>query len=345
MTISLYSTVELIRALDAMDRPTAWLRDTMFGNIVTSDAEEIAIDRLLKRKKMAPFVSPDVPAKERALRGRKVETFKPAYVKPLNTIRPNDLVKRAHGEPIGGTMSLADRRPQIINQTLLDQDDEITRREEWMCAQILKTGSVTVSGEDYETQVVDFQRPAGHSMALTTTDRWGETGVDPLKTIRTLATTVQKGSGAVVTQVIMGAEAAELFQNDEKVQKIMENRRSSDTAAFRLTQDAAGAQGSPAAYLGSIGQFDYWTYSQWFEDDAGNEIELWPTYGVGLMAPNGFAGNMAYGAILDMESLASVSRFPSNYTEKNPSRELLMTQSAPLPVPSDITASAFMTVR
>lgn len=343
--MSLYTTTELIRALDAMDRPSAFLRDTFFPNVVTSDKEEIAIDRMLKRRKMAPFVSPDVPAKERALRGRKVETFRPAYVKPLNTIRPSDTIKRAHGEGIGGELALADRRAVLVSQTLLDQDDEITRREEWMCAQILRTGSVTVSGEDYETQVVDYGRPADQTLALSGGSRWGETGVKPLATIRSLATTTQKASGSVVTTVVMGASAAEIFVQDADVREILDNRRSMDSAAFRLTVDAAGAEQMPAAYLGSIGQYDFWTYSQWFEEDTGDEIEVWPEYGVGLLAPAGFAGNMAYGAILDTDALAPVSRYPSNWTERNPSRELLMTQSAPLPVPSDVSGSAFMAVR
>lgn len=342
--MSLYTTTGLLAALAAMDRPTAFLRDTFFPNVVESPDEEIAIDKLLKRKKMAPFVSPDVPAKERAIRGRKVETFKPAYVKPMSTIRPNDLVKRAHGERFGGGVTPASREADIVNQILLDHEDEITRREEWMCAQILRTGSVTVEGEDYETQIVDFQRPAGQTVALSGTDRWGEEGVKPLRTIRSWATLTQKASGGAVSQVVMGAGAAEIFQEDADVREVLDNRRQSG-GSMQLGPVAVGAEGQPMAYLGSIGQFDFWTYSQWFEDDSGNEVEVWPEYGVGLIAPASFAGNMAYGAILDMDALVPMARYPDYVEEKNPSRRSIITQSAPLPVPSEVSGSFFATVR
>lgn len=342
--MSYYTTTGLLAALQAMDRPTAFLRDTYFPNVVESPDEEIAIDKMLTRKKMAPFVSPDVPAKERAIRGRKVETFTPAYVKPMSTIRPNDLIKRAHGERFGGGIAPAQREAETINQILLDHEDEITRREEWMCAQILRTGSVTVSGEDYETQIVDFQRPAGHTVALTTTARWGETGVDPLANIRAWATTTQKACGGVVRPVVMGADAAEIFQKDAEVREILDNRRQAG-GQMQLGPVAAGAQGEPMAYLGSIGIFDFWTYSQWFEDDDGNEVEVWPAYGVGLIAPSVFMGNMAYGSILDMDGLVPLARFPKEVTTDNPSRRSILTQSAPLPVPSEVSGSFFATVR
>lgn len=339
----LYDTTALIAMIDAMDRPTAFLRDTFYSNVVNSPDEEIAIDRMLKRKKMAPFVSPDVPAKERALRGRKVETFRPAYVKPFNTIRPNDVVKRQAGEDIGGTLTPAERRPALVSQTLLDQDDEITRREEWMCAQIIRAGSVTVAGEDYETQIVDFQRDGGQTVALTGVSRWGEAGVNPLSSIRSWSTTTQKASGGAVRNVIMGTGAAEILQDDPQLLEKLDNRRQR-SGSFELGPIAAGVNDEPVAYLGSIGQFDFWQYSQWFEDDDGNEIEIWPEYGVGMIG-SAFGGNMAYGAILNMDSLVPVSRYPTNWMEHNPSREQLMTEAAPLPVPSDVSGSFFALVR
>lgn len=341
--MSLFDTTTLIGMVDAMDRPTAFLRDTFFPNVVTSNDEEVAIDKMLSRKKMAPFVSPDVPAKERAARGRKVESFRPAYVKPMSTIRPNDLVKRQAGEGIGGQLSPADRRTSVVSQTLLDQDDEITRREEWMCAQVLRSGQVVVDGDDYERQVVDFSRAAGQTVALTSAARWGESGVKPLSNLKTWATLTQKASGGAVRNVILGTGAADLLQNDADLATKLDNNRQI-SGSFELGPIAAGEDGMPAVYIGSIGVFNFWQYAQWFEDDAGSEVEIWPEYGVGMVS-SAFRGNMAYGAILDMDALVPVSRFPKNFMTDNPSREHLLTQSAPLPVPSDVSGSFFATVR
>lgn len=340
---NLYSTTSLIGMVDAMDRPTAFLRDMFFSNVITSPDEEIAIDKILKRKKMAPFVSPDLPAKERAARGRKVESFAPAYVKPMNTIRPNDLIKRQAGEAIGGELMPEERREAIVAQTLLDQDDEITRREEWMCAQILRSGEVIVDGEDYTRQVVNFGRAAGQTVALAGASRWGEAGVKILSNLREWATITQKASGGGVQNVILGTGSAELLQDDKALEDKLDNRRQV-SGSFELGPVAAGANDQPAIYIGTIGQFDFWVYAQWFEDDDGNEVELWPEFGVGMVS-TAFQGNMAYGAILDMDALVPLQRFPKNFTSDNPSREHLITQAAPLPVPSDVTGSFFGLVR
>ena len=342
--MGLYDTTQLVAALDAMDRPQAFLRDKFFTKRVLSNDEEIAIDKLLKRRKMAPFVSPDVPAKERALRGRKVETFVPATLKPMGTVRPNDLVKRAHGEQIGTGISPQERRPGVVNQLLSDQDDEITRREEWMCANTLRSGIITVSGEDYETQIVDYGRAANQTVILTGASRWGETGVSILDNIGDWASLTQKASGGVVVPVVLGSSAARLFQKDADVREILDNRLQIG-GNMQLGPVATGAQDAHAAYLGSIGAFDFYTYSQWFENDDGSEYEIWPEYGVGMVAEGSFDGMMAYGAILDMDSLVPTERFPQNFETKNPSREHIITQSAPLSVPSEIAGSFFATVR
>jgi len=342
--MSLYTTTALALALTAMDRPQAFLRDTFFPNNIFSETEEIAIDKLLTRKKMAPFVSPDVPAKERAIRGRKVETFAPATLKPMGTVRPGGLLKRAHGEEFGANPAPADRKLGAINQLLSDQDDEITRREEWMCSHALRSGIVTVSGEDYETQIVDYGRDPEQTIILLGASRWGEPGVSIFDDISDWSTLVQTKSGGVVTRIVLGSGAARLFQKDDEVKEALNNRRQSD-GVLQFGPVATGGEDNHAAYLGSIGQFDFYTYSQFFENDDGSQFEVWPEFGVGVVAQNVFAGNMAYGAILEMDVLLAVSRYPKNFETQNPSREHIITHSAPLPVPAEIAGSLFALVR
>lgn len=341
---NLYNTTALVAAIDAMDRPGAFLRDTFFSERVYSPDEEIAIDKLLTRKTMAPFVSPDLPAKERAHRARQVTTFTPATLKPLNTVRPNDLIRRAHGEDIGGQLTPADRRENAVNQILNDHDDEITRREEWMCAHLLRSGEITVEGDDYVTQIVNYNRNADLTEVLVGGDRWGENGVSIKSFISSRATRVQKACGAAVRPVILGSGAAELFQNDEEIIRALDNQRQV-SGSMELGPVASGISDKPEAYLGRLGQFEFWTFSQFFQDDEGNEVEIWPEFGVGMMAPAALRGMMAYGAILDMEALVSLERFPKNFTTDNPSREHILTQAAPLPVPSDVNGSFFSLVR
>ncbi len=342
--MNLYDTMTLLGMVEALDRPRRFIFDLFFSTAtITFDTEEIMFDKISSSRKIAPFVSPDVPGKAQALRGSVAQSFKPAYVKPKAPINPGAVLKRRPGERIAGDMSPSERFDRIVIQELEDQDAQIARREELMAIEILRTGKVVVESPEFPRMVVDYNRPAGHTKALLTTARWGETGVSPLDNVKTWAQEVHDGSGAHPNRVIMDPLAAGLFLADEKLQKILDNRRQAD-GIMQLAGAATGAQGVEAVLLGSIGQFEFWQYQQLYKDSAGATQKMMPDHTV-LMASVGVEGYACYGAIQDFSALQSLERFPKMWEEKDPSVALLMTQSAPLPVPARVEASLAVTVR
>lgn len=145
--------------------------------------------------------------------------------------------------------------------------------------------------------------------------------------------------------MILGAEAAELLQTDPEIRDILDNRRQMG-GEMQLGPVAAGSEDMVAIYLGTVGQFNFWQYTQLFQDDQGNDIEVWPSFGAGIIAPSQFQGFMAHGAIQDVAAqLRPLTRFPKMWNVEDPSATFLMTQSAPLPVPGDASASLFAMVR
>ena len=341
----LYSTSALIRVIEGPGfRPHAWLRDRYFGNAVAFPTSEIAFDKLKMRRKLAPFVSPRVAGKARQTRGRQVTTFEPAYVKPKGEVSPEENFVRLEGERFAGDLSPEERFQRNTYKVLEEQEQEITRREEWMCAQALITGKVIVAGEDYPEQEIDYDRLPSLTKQLLTTDRWGEAGVDVLSDLRAWATQVSVASGAAATDVLFGAEAAEIFQRDQNVRDILDNRRQA-TGSMELGPVVTGSEDMVAAYLGSIGMFNFWQYTQKYEDDAGVTQDMFPSLGCALVAPQAYDGMMTYGAIKDNRVLRPASRYPKMWDQEDPSITFLMTQAAPLPVPSDANGSAFISVR
>lgn len=343
-TPNLFTTRQLIQALGAMDRPTAALRDRFFARRHFSTTEEIAFDKLKRRRKMAPYVSPHVPGTIRELRGRQVQTFTAPYLKPKAAIKPDVALVRAHGEEFGAPLTPAQRYNETVVQTLADQDDEITRREEAQCFEVLTTGSVVVSGDGADAYTVDYARDAALTLALSGVSRWGEGGVDIRTTLSGWATTVAQKSGGTVTQVVMGASAAEILTGDADIREILDNRRQA-TGQMELGPQNVGADDNPMVYLGSIGQFDFSLYNGSYDDEDGNNATYLDEHGVMLVAPNAFEGMMAYGAIQDKRALQAMSRFPKMWPQEDPSLEFLMTQAAPLAVPSDINATMYVEVR
>lgn len=343
--MNLYDTQTLLGMIDALDTPRRFIFDLFFGTAtITFDTEEILFDKISASRRIAPYVSPLVAGKAQSLRGATARSYRPAYVKPKAAVNPSAALKRRPGERIGGEMSPADRFDRILVQELEDQDLQITRREELMGIEILRTGKLVAESAEFPKLELDFDRPAGHTVALTLTDRWGETGVSPLANIKTWAQTVHNNSGAHPGMVILDPLAATLLLADPDLQKILDNRRQAD-GVMQLAGAVTGAQGVEAVRLGAIGQFEFWQYQQTYKDDAGATQKMMPDNTVIMASPVGVEGYACYGAIQDVGALQAMSRFPKMWEEKDPSVAMVMTQSAPLPVPARVEASFCATVR
>jgi hypothetical protein len=342
--MELFDTLELAGMVDALDTPRRFIFETFFGtSTITFESEEIMFDKISQSRRIAPYVSPFIPGKPQTIRGGTARTFRPAYVKPKAPINPGAVIKRRPGEPPLGSLSKQERFNRIVVQELLDQDGQIARREEQMAVEIMRTGKVVVESENFTRMEVDYARPADQTIALTGSARWGESGISPLENIKTWAETVHSSSGTHPGQVILDPKAAGLFLADEKLMKILDNRRQV-SGSMELAGQVTGAQGVEVVYIGSIGQFEFWQYQALYQTDAGAMAKVMPDYTV-MMGSAGVEGHACYGAIMDLESLQAVERFSKMWEEKDPSVAMLMTQSAPLPVPARIEGSFCATVR
>ena len=337
--VSVYSTAFLLGAYGVIDRPKPFLYDIFFPMEQMFETEEVYFDKVQRARRLAPLVSPAIQGKAERIRGYYATALKPAYVKPKHVIEPNRMLKRRPGEVLLGNMSPAERRDATIMDTMRIQDDQIARREEWMAASILQTGAVTLTDpETGSTNVINFQRPAAHTVALTGAARWGQTGVDALDNLRTWAALVQKNSGFHPSTVVMDPLSANLFIKSPGVQLIMNSFRQT-SGNIDLGGKVVGGVGREAKFLGDTGEFQIWVYQQFYTDDQGNVTQLMPDYTVIMADPVGVEGTRCYGAIQDVRVLRAMSRFPKNWVQEDPSVEYLMTQAAPLPVAGWIEAS------
>lgn len=343
--MDLFDTLELVGMTEAFDAPSQFLFNKFFSTSrITFETEEIMFDKISNSRRIAAYVSPYVPGKVHSLRGGTAKTFRPAYVKPKAAVNPSAAIKRRPGEPPLGSMSREERFNRIVVQELQDQMDMIARREEQMAVEILRTGQVTVESENYPRMVVDYGRPNGHTVALTLTARWGETGVNPLDDIKTWAELVHTNSGTHPGVVIFDPKAAGLFLANDKLTTILDNRRQASGGFELAGQVTGGTPGLEYVFIGSIGQFEFWQYQALYQLDNGSMAKVMPDYTV-LMGSAGIEGHACYGAIQDLDALQAMERFPKMWKENDPSVAMLMTQSAPLPVPARVEASFCATVR
>lgn len=338
-TLELYDTATLIGVQQRPDnQPDGfWLK--FFPREVTSTSEEIMFDDLGDDdRRLAPFVSPMVQGRVMRDKGYTTKAFKPAYVKPKHAVRPDKALHRRAGEGIAGTLTPAQRFDAATAANMVSQRGMCERRFDWMGAQAIAYGAVTVVGEDYPEQYVDFGRSSLLTDILTGSARWGESAADPLGDIRSLRQQAFTLGGYPVNDLIFGPDAWARFAADTDVKDLLSNQKRGSTSDFN---HPVMNDGRPYAYEGSIGnsalgsggEIRLWTYANFYEETLGgtrvqyiHEDDV-----VGVGNPQGV---QAFGAILDADAgLVAMRMFPKMWKNPDPSVVYTMTQSAPLMVP------------
>jgi hypothetical protein len=344
MPIDVFSTQVLNKTVEYLDRPASFLLDTFFGSVQTADTEEIFFDIDKSKPRLTPFVSPLVAGKVVADQGYQTMSFKPAYAKDKRQFKPDAPLKRFIGERIGGTLTPQQRRDAAVNRSLTNQLENLTRREEVMASEALRVGQVTVSGDNYPTQVVNFQRDAGLTVTLTGGNRWGQAGVKPLDSLEDWANLVQTKSGAAAKTVVMDPAAWRLFRTSDDVKTLLTIYRGTNSS-FQIDPLVRGQGNEKARFIGTIGDFDIWVYNDVYTDDNGVTQSMLPANTVLLGSAMQIEGTRCYGVIQDEKAGYRAQRyFAKSWLEEDPALRWMLLQSAPLVVPYRPNASFCATV-
>ncbi|NUX55928.1 major capsid protein [Paraburkholderia youngii] len=329
---SLFDTSELAQLIQTIFEPENFLLYRYFPTVYESTTAEILFERLTENESIAPFVSPLVAGKPMKREGRVVQAFTPAYVKPKMPILPQEALRRAAGEEPGkGELSPQDRFTIATQMALQKQLRSCDRRFEWMCAQALTTGAVTVVGDGYPAVTVDFGRNPDHTIELTGTDLWSDPDADIGADLEDWSMLILEATGAAGSEVILTPDVWRAMQRNNKFRDF-----------FKTFQSLGGPLPGilPAVqkrnlYKGQWGNFMIWVYQDWYRDEQGVKHSYMPPGTVTMVAPgaDGVAGVQAFGAIQDIRSLVSQRYFSKMYEQDDPSAAILLTQSAPLMVP------------
>ncbi|MGI9211216.1 MAG: major capsid protein [Methylococcaceae bacterium] len=367
--MDIYSTHYLSGVVNSLITPSLFLLNRFFPNQVQAEAETIHFDVIDKTRRLAPFVSPMVAGKIMEEKGYTTLSFKPAYIKIKTPLEPSTMLKRIPGEPIGpGTptdpakpawnasfnkLSPLQKQQYRLNAILLDQFDTINRRLEWMAAQALLTGSVTVSGEQYQTSHLNFGRHPDHTITLPDYRQWGEPdangrmipnpGANPLRDLDEWRVMALQRTGATLIDVVMTPDVFHVFKENPVIESRLLRVQGSDPTTLQTgTQTGEGG-----TFLGEIDGYRIWVYASWFIDENGVEKPLLPP-GTVILTSSELAGTRAFGAILDMEAQTigyalgtpiPVPVFAKSWTDDDPSLRWIMSQCAPLVVPTRVNAS------
>lgn len=339
--MDLFDTNTLNRVVASLVTPSSFLLDTFFPTVETHETEFITFDSEDRKRRLTPFVAPTVAGKVVDRLGHRAKTFTPAYAKDKRRFDPDRPLRRAIGEQIGGmALSPMERRALALRLEMEDQVRSLNMRLEVMAASALHSGSVTVSGEGYATQVVNFGRSSDLTVVLTGDFRWGEASADPIGDLEGGSSSIQLESGSVAQTVVMDPLAWGLFRRNTEVKALLETRRGSGSQA-----ETGPLDGRKARNVGMIGDFDIWVYQEHYVDEDGEDAKVMADYSVLMGSRVDVEGVRAFGAIRDERAgYQAVPYFSKSWLEEDPAVRWLLLQSAPLVVPYRPNATLRLTV-
>lgn len=340
MALDIYSTAFVNRVVDELAPvPTVFL-DLFFPEVLQHDTEEVYIDKATDKPRLTPFVHPLHEGKVVDSAGYTTKSVSPAYLKDLRVHNPLKALKRRAGEQLTGSMSPAQRQQANIVADLADQRRMFMRRMEVMAIEAIRDGKATIIGEGFNA-VVDFGRDNTLTDTLTAGDKWDASAdVDIPSQLEDWSQRIADFDGSVEA-VIMDAKAWKLFSKNNKVRALLDIRKG-DISSLIISPETAVRAG--VQYKGMLGNFPVWVYSGSYIDPADGLTKKYMPDNTVVLAGRRVEGVRHFGAIMDVDVLVAREMYAQTWTERNPSRRMLMMESAPLLVPYRPNSSMKVTV-
>jgi hypothetical protein len=348
----LLSPITLLTAVKTIPHNPTFFRDFLFKETQQSQTLSVAIDELVGNRRLAPFVSGQAIAPSVQKMPFSTKIYYPPLIKAKKNLQALEALNRLPGElpfTTGAAFDQQQRAMELLGWELQSLSDSISRTEEWMISQLLDSGQLSIVGEGID-KVVDYEMPASHKLTLTGNDLFTNSSSDPVALFTSWQRLIQQdGKMGPADFAIMGRNVRDAFLSHPKISAnatSLLNTLRVDLGVINPAMLPTGAE-----FLGTLRLY---AYNEYYEDDSGVTHDMMPADKIFI----GFsrARNIfAYGAIQDLQSPASMSntsriptglpslprnnlyamsRFPKTWFTEEPSAQILMIQSAPLPIMS-----------
>lgn len=334
-----YETKTMLEPFKQGPLVPTFLRDTFFGSREYPQTPLIEFDFRRGRRKMAPFVAPLVGGKLMERQGFETRYFRAPRIAPVRALRTPDLEARMMGETIYSQRSPADRAAELLAEDAIFCDEAITRREEWMCRNVLVNGAITVTADTGYQMVIDYtQSSAGAAVNhYVPAVKWDvASGSDPLADLEAARLATIKDSGIAPNVALMGVNAAKVFIRNPQVAALLNKLQ------YSIATIQPVIQAPNVVLIGQVPGMQVFEYADYFEDDVGNIFPMLPDNFVMLLSTN-TPNKIVYGAFTQLED-AKAKRFvtytepriPFVYGDEEGGALYYRLTSCPLPMPADI---------
>ena len=307
MALNYTDTAVLLAAYKEQKAPNTFLQNRYFPDGTVFTTAQVLVEYKDGNQKLAPFVSPEVGGKVVRRDGYEANAYKPALIAPKRALTIDNLTEKGFGEALYGELTPEERAVKITADDLTEMDEMIVRRQEQMCAQVLQENALTMNhyGDDNKlinTKKIEYFNGVNEAV-YTSSVKWNTADADIISEVAAIAKILTK-RGLPATDVILGTEAADAFLNNEKVQKLLDNRN------FNIGVVDPTENYPEATFLGVINckgrKMNFIQYDATYEDEKGVDTPYIDPKTIIVTAPN--CGVTNYGAISQINFGESLPR-------------------------------------
>lgn len=303
--INLYKTKTMLRAMEQTMPATSFLRDRYFPQGQMFPTDEVLVEfKDSTGKKMAPVVLPRKGSISVEREGYSTYKMEPPLIAPSRPLTIDDLNKKGMGENLFSDKTPAARQAEILNRDLIEQDEMITVREEFIAAKCMFGNGYTLrqyadkygSGE-YKEFDLHFYTGEANPAVYAPQHKWDATTADIQGDLYQMILMLIR-SGNAAREVLLGSDAAEVLLKNAEIQKQM------DLLRYNVGEINPVALPQGAARLGRLNirghMIDLLTYEGTYADETTGELTPYvPAKSICATAPG--AGETIYGAVTQME--------------------------------------------
>ena len=342
MPFNFYDTHTLLMAVEQLTPPTSFLRDRYFPTNDMNDlfaTTDVLVEYKDGTKKLAPFVAPRKGGVPILRQGYEMKSFTPPNIAPSRPLSIDDIKKRGFGEALLTTLTPEQRQYSLVLKDAQELSEYITRREEWMCAEVMQTNGcimkhIADDATEADEMEVRYYSEGSNPAKFTPSTNWTKDYDGITADIAAMAKLLTR-RGLPARELVCGGAAAEALMNNTEIQKRLDIK---NYDAGRIDPATLPNGAAHIATLNIQGRLiDVICYDEVYTDDDGDTQAFIGDKNVVLTAPG--AGRLCYGAVSQIEQSDGLfhtytgRRVPKYLSEPQKNTRSLTMTSCPLPMP------------
>ncbi|MDO5574430.1 MAG: major capsid protein [bacterium] len=345
MAINIYQTQTMMAALQLLPPKPTFLRDRYFPT--TPNDIFVTEDVLVEYKDeaqriLAPCVVPYKGGIAVARDGYKTERYTPANVAPERVLTIVNLQKKQFGETLFSQKTPAMREAALLAQDMIDLNDMIDAREEYMAAQTLLNNGYTMKhyadkygGDSYEEFKMQFYDEQTNPAVYVPSKNWSISSTSMIQDMAAMARQLKR-RGLAASDLVVASDVADVMINNVYIQKLLDNRRL-NIVNINPTQLPNGATSIGVINVNGT-MIELISYDAQYQDESKVTRDMIPSGKIVLTAPG--CGRTLYGAVTQIEQsdgefhTYASNRVPHVITDAKNSIKTLTQNAKPLTVPN-----------